>query len=61
VLTGPRLDAGLSSLDAFDDAVGRYTEAGVTDLVVHWPRPDEPYAGDEGVFERIFTTIASRR
>jgi alkanesulfonate monooxygenase SsuD/methylene tetrahydromethanopterin reductase-like flavin-dependent oxidoreductase (luciferase family) len=61
VLTGPRLDPGLSSLGAFEDAVGRYEEAGVTDFVVHWPRPGEPYASDPATFERIFTEVASRR
>jgi hypothetical protein len=61
VLTGPRLDPGLSSLGAFEDAGGRYEEAGVTDFVVHWPRPDEPYAADPATFERIFTEVASRR
>ena len=61
VLTGPRLDAGLTSLDAFDDTAGRYADAGVTDLVVHWPRSAEPYAGDRDVFERIFSEVATRR
>jgi len=61
VLTGPVLDGGLSSVDAFDDVVGRYAEAGVTDLVVHWPRPTEPYAGDRGVFEAVFSDIDARR
>jgi|ERR1700688_2866017 len=61
VLTGPRLDAGLSSLDEFDDTVGRYAEVGVTDLVVHWPRENEPYAADRATFDRIFTEVASRR
>lgn len=61
VLTGPRLDPGLSSPDAFEDVVGRYGEAGVTDLVVHWPRPDAPYATDPANFERIFTELAWRR
>ncbi|MBL7501772.1 LLM class flavin-dependent oxidoreductase [Frankia sp. CNm7] len=55
VLTGPRLDAGLTSVEAFRDAVGHYEAAGVTDLVVHWPRPQEPFAGDLATFERIFT------
>jgi len=61
VLTGPRLAAGLTSIDSFDDTAGRYAEAGVTDFVVHWPRSEEPYAGDPATFERIFTEIASRR
>jgi alkanesulfonate monooxygenase SsuD/methylene tetrahydromethanopterin reductase-like flavin-dependent oxidoreductase (luciferase family) len=60
VLTGPSLDPGLSSIGAFDHTAARYAEAGVTDLVVHWPRPEEPYAGDRGTFEAIFSELASR-
>jgi alkanesulfonate monooxygenase SsuD/methylene tetrahydromethanopterin reductase-like flavin-dependent oxidoreductase (luciferase family) len=55
VLTGTPLDAGLSSVEAFRDVAGRYEEVGVTDLVVHWPRAGQPYAGDRATFERIFT------
>jgi alkanesulfonate monooxygenase SsuD/methylene tetrahydromethanopterin reductase-like flavin-dependent oxidoreductase (luciferase family) len=55
VLSGPRLDGGLESVEAFQDTVGRYAEAGVTDFVVHWPRPDQPYAADPAIFERIFS------
>jgi alkanesulfonate monooxygenase SsuD/methylene tetrahydromethanopterin reductase-like flavin-dependent oxidoreductase (luciferase family) len=54
VVTGPTLDSGLSSPEAFADAVGRYAEVGVTDLVVHWPRPADPYHADLDVFEAIF-------
>jgi alkanesulfonate monooxygenase SsuD/methylene tetrahydromethanopterin reductase-like flavin-dependent oxidoreductase (luciferase family) len=53
VLTGPELPAGLESEAAFADTVGRYAHVGITDLVVHWPRPSEPYAGDVATFERI--------
>ena len=60
VLTGPRLDAGLTSVDAFDEVAGRYAEAGVTDLVVHWPRAAAPYAADLETFERVFTEVCSR-
>jgi hypothetical protein len=56
VLTGPELDPGLVSKDAFADTASRYAEAGVTDVVVHWPRPSEPYAGDVTTFERIFSS-----
>jgi alkanesulfonate monooxygenase SsuD/methylene tetrahydromethanopterin reductase-like flavin-dependent oxidoreductase (luciferase family) len=56
VLTGPLLDGGLRSVEAFRDAAAAYEEAGVTDLVVHWPRPEEPYAADLDVFEEIFST-----
>jgi alkanesulfonate monooxygenase SsuD/methylene tetrahydromethanopterin reductase-like flavin-dependent oxidoreductase (luciferase family) len=55
VLTGPRLDAGLHSLAAFDEVRAAYAEAGATDLVVHWPRPSGPYAGDPAVLERLST------
>jgi len=55
VLTGPILTSGLGSVDEFDDTVGRYAAIGVTDLVVHWPRAEEPYAADYSTFERIFT------
>jgi alkanesulfonate monooxygenase SsuD/methylene tetrahydromethanopterin reductase-like flavin-dependent oxidoreductase (luciferase family) len=54
VLTGVPLDSGLQSADAFVDTASRYAEVGVTDLVVHWPRPAPPYEGDTELFERIF-------
>jgi alkanesulfonate monooxygenase SsuD/methylene tetrahydromethanopterin reductase-like flavin-dependent oxidoreductase (luciferase family) len=57
VVTGPQLEGGLSSLEAFRDAVGRYTEVGITDFVVHWPRSEGPYAADPAVFERIFAEV----
>jgi alkanesulfonate monooxygenase SsuD/methylene tetrahydromethanopterin reductase-like flavin-dependent oxidoreductase (luciferase family) len=57
VLTGPELRPGLESINAFTDAVGRYAEVGVTDFVVHWPRPSEPYAGDVATFERVVSAV----
>lgn len=54
VLTGPRLTSGLGSVDEFEDTVGRYAGIGVTDLVVHWPRPNDPYRADHSIFEQIF-------
>jgi alkanesulfonate monooxygenase SsuD/methylene tetrahydromethanopterin reductase-like flavin-dependent oxidoreductase (luciferase family) len=59
VLTGVDLHAGLDSPDAFHDAVGRYAAAGVTDLVVHWPRPAGSFAGDVARFERILSDFAA--
>lgn len=53
VLTGLRLDAGLQSPEAFEEVKEAYRAVGATDLVVHWPRPDEPYAGDESILEGI--------
>jgi alkanesulfonate monooxygenase SsuD/methylene tetrahydromethanopterin reductase-like flavin-dependent oxidoreductase (luciferase family) len=55
VVTGPLVDPGLESVEMFRDTAGRYEEAGVTDFVVHWPRPTEPYAGDVATFECIFS------
>jgi alkanesulfonate monooxygenase SsuD/methylene tetrahydromethanopterin reductase-like flavin-dependent oxidoreductase (luciferase family) len=61
VLTGLTLGAGLSSLEEFRDTVGHYEAAGVTDFVVHWPRPTEPYACDLATFERIFEVVLEER
>ena len=55
VVTGPQLDPMLDSVDAFRDTLGHYQDVGVTDLVVHWPRPLPPYNYDVASFERIFT------
>lgn len=61
VLSGPQLDGGLSSPEAFQETIGRYVEIGVTDFVVHWPRSDEPYAANLKTFEKIFASQSSRK
>ena len=43
----------LSSVGAFQDAVGRAGELGFTDVVTHWPRAGGPYAGDVRVLEQV--------
>ncbi len=43
----------VSSLDAFTDAAGRAAALGFTDVLVHWPRPEGIYAGDDAVLDRI--------
>jgi alkanesulfonate monooxygenase SsuD/methylene tetrahydromethanopterin reductase-like flavin-dependent oxidoreductase (luciferase family) len=53
VSTGGQLTSGLDSAQSFSDAVGGYEEAGCTDVVVHWPRPEPPYQGDETRFAAI--------
>ena len=53
VSTGGQLASGLESAEAFAEAVGSYAEAGVTDVVVHWPRPAPPYAGDDSQLPEI--------
>lgn len=57
VLTGLHLQPGLDSAEAFRDTLGRYADAGATDLVVHWPRPTEPYRGDVATFERVMSEV----
>ncbi|WP_035305684.1 LLM class flavin-dependent oxidoreductase [Actinokineospora inagensis] len=47
----------LSSVDAFTEHVGRARDAGFTDVVVHWPRPDGPYAGRETVLEQVAADV----
>jgi alkanesulfonate monooxygenase SsuD/methylene tetrahydromethanopterin reductase-like flavin-dependent oxidoreductase (luciferase family) len=56
VLSGPSLDGGLDSVAAFRETLARYADVGVTDFVVHWPRPSDPYAGDPVAFERIVSS-----
>jgi alkanesulfonate monooxygenase SsuD/methylene tetrahydromethanopterin reductase-like flavin-dependent oxidoreductase (luciferase family) len=53
VLTGLRLDPGLGSRAQFADTRDAYAAVGVTDLVVHWPRPTDPYRGDPAILEQI--------
>ncbi|MYX36390.1 MULTISPECIES: LLM class flavin-dependent oxidoreductase [Streptomycetaceae] len=55
LLTGSTAERPLESLDAFVDFAGRYAEAGITEIVLHWPVPDSVYAADEKVFELIAT------
>ncbi|MEU4426922.1 LLM class flavin-dependent oxidoreductase [Actinoplanes sp. NPDC024001] len=43
----------MSSVDAFEDAVGRAAELGFTDVITHWPRQSSWYTGDEKVLEAV--------
>jgi alkanesulfonate monooxygenase SsuD/methylene tetrahydromethanopterin reductase-like flavin-dependent oxidoreductase (luciferase family) len=47
----------LASVDAFQDAVERAAQAGFTDVLVHWPRPNDWYAGDEAVLEAVAAEV----
>lgn len=55
VLLGNELDDGLSSRAAFDEVIGAYGEVGITDVVVPWPRPTEPYKGDPSVLDSLLS------
>lgn len=59
VITGPLLDPGLTSPERFRDMLGRYAEAGITDVVVHWPRPTDPFRGDLPTFERCIAAAVA--
>jgi alkanesulfonate monooxygenase SsuD/methylene tetrahydromethanopterin reductase-like flavin-dependent oxidoreductase (luciferase family) len=61
VLTGTELDPGLGSVESFLDTVGRYEAIGITDLVVHWPRPEPPYEGDLATFEAACSAAMALR
>jgi alkanesulfonate monooxygenase SsuD/methylene tetrahydromethanopterin reductase-like flavin-dependent oxidoreductase (luciferase family) len=60
VLTGFHLDAGSTSVDDFCETIGRYSDVGVTDLVVHWPRSEGVFAGDRAGFEAVVGSRAVR-
>jgi alkanesulfonate monooxygenase SsuD/methylene tetrahydromethanopterin reductase-like flavin-dependent oxidoreductase (luciferase family) len=60
VLLGLTLDQCLSSPEAFADAAVAYADVGVTDLVVHWPRSDEPFRADPDTFESIFANAGGQ-
>lgn len=50
------LDSGGYSLDSvarYEDQLARAEALGFTDVVVHWPRRDGIYAGDESILEDI--------
>ncbi|MFI1091798.1 LLM class flavin-dependent oxidoreductase [Streptomyces sp. NPDC020917] len=49
----PDYAAPFTSVDAFVDFAGRHAEAGIDELVIHWPIPDSDFAYDHATFERI--------
>lgn len=52
-MTGFTDEPWLESTDAFADLAGRYAELGITEIVLHWPRPGTPWEADMKVFEAI--------
>ena len=62
LLTGftPEPGRPLESIDSFVDFAGRHREAGITEIVVHWPIPDSEFSADQKVFERIATEAAAQ-
>lgn len=49
----------MSSLDALVEGVERAAALGFTDVVVHWPRAQGIYAGDERVLEQVADRLAA--
>ncbi len=41
------------SVDYAVDVAGRAQALGFTDLIVHWPRPTDPYRGDDAVLDGL--------
>ncbi|MEU7450067.1 Phthiodiolone/phenolphthiodiolone dimycocerosates ketoreductase [Streptomyces sp. ADI98-12] len=57
LVTGPSIGGVLDSVGSFQDAAGTFQAVGITDFVVHWPRPDFPYRGDPSVMEEIASIL----
>lgn len=51
----------LSSVGAFEDAVGRAAALGFTDVLTHWPRASSWYAGSEKVLEKVADLLPGLR
>lgn len=61
LVTGPTVGGVLASKSAFFDAAGCFAELGITDVVVQWPRPDEPFSGSVKVLEQVAEELSRRR
>ena len=51
----------LESAGVFEEMVGRAAGLGFTDVVTHWPRPSDPYAGSEAVLEQVADRLGDLR
>lgn len=51
----------LTSVEAFRDCIGRADELGFTDVVLAWPRPSEPFAGDEQFLDDVADELTRMR
>ena len=50
----------LSSPDAFEEMTGRAADLGFTDVITHWPRPQDPYAGSVTTLEQVAAHVLPR-
>ncbi|WP_346044438.1 LLM class flavin-dependent oxidoreductase [Actinomadura chokoriensis] len=60
-MTGFTDEPWLESPEAFADLAGRYAELGITEIVLHWPRPGTPWEADMKVFEAIAAEYGEAR
>lgn len=60
LVAGPTVGGVLASKEAFFDAAGGFGEVGITDVVVQWPRVDEPFTGDMKVLEDVAEELGRR-
>ncbi len=51
----------LRSAAYFAEVAGRAAQLGFTDVITHYPRPDDPYAGDESVLEKVAADVLANR
>ncbi len=50
----------LTGADLFEEMTGRADELGFTDVIAHWPRPQDPYAGAVGTLEQVAAEVLPR-
>jgi alkanesulfonate monooxygenase SsuD/methylene tetrahydromethanopterin reductase-like flavin-dependent oxidoreductase (luciferase family) len=50
----------LTGADLFEEMTGRADELGFTDVIAHWPRPQDPYAGTVGTLEQVAAEVLPR-
>jgi alkanesulfonate monooxygenase SsuD/methylene tetrahydromethanopterin reductase-like flavin-dependent oxidoreductase (luciferase family) len=50
----------LTGADLFEEMTGRADELGFTDVIAHWPRPQDPYAGRVGTLEQVAAEVLPR-
>jgi alkanesulfonate monooxygenase SsuD/methylene tetrahydromethanopterin reductase-like flavin-dependent oxidoreductase (luciferase family) len=50
----------LQSVGLFEEMTGRAAELGFTDVITHWPRSGEPYAGSVDVLEQVASDVLPR-
>ena len=50
----------LTSVGAFEDAVGRAADLGFTDVITHWPRSSEPFEGVRATLDTVVADVIPR-